>query len=52
MAAGTSATAPVTENAANNEGMSDIVTSFKRLNGNSLLAFTWKILLLVSTVAC
>lgn len=40
MAAGTSATAPVTENAANNEGMNDIVTSFKRLNGNSLLAFT------------
>lgn len=51
MAAGTSATAPMTENATNNEGMNDIITSFKRMNGNSLFAFTLKRLLVVSTVA-
>lgn len=52
MAAGTSATAPMTENATNNEGMNDIITSsFKRVNDNSLFAFTLKCLLLVSTVA-
>lgn len=53
MAAGTSATAPMTENATNNEGMNDIITysSFKRMNDNSLFASTLKCLKLVSTVA-
>lgn len=46
MAAGTSATAPMTENATNNEGMNDIITtSFKRASDNSLFAFTLKCLL-------
>lgn len=51
MAAGTSATAPMTENATNNEGMNNIITSFKRADDNSLFAFTLKHLLFVSTVA-
>lgn len=53
MAAGTSATAPMTENATNNEGMNDIITysSFKRVNDNSLFASTLKRLQLVSSVA-
>ena len=38
MAAGTSATAPMTENATNNEGMNDIVTSFKGMDDNNLFA--------------
>lgn len=36
MAAGTSATAPVTENATNNEGMTYIIASFKSMSDNRL----------------